>query len=147
MERNSGPRQVFLPHSDSFPNLPLAVMLLQLLLQEETQWSWAIKLQALKTQSLVSMSVAASLRQCTIMHQHLLAPGIAQWCRQILHGSKITCFSLAFSKFSSHRTHPIPVDLLLALEPEQVLREPPESDSQLCVKKHKSIWNRQFQTK
>ena len=41
----------------------------------------------------------------------------------------ISPFSLTFPRFDSHRTNPRIVNLLLALAPEQVLLEPPESES------------------
>ena len=60
------------------------------------------------------------------MHQcHFLGQrGSTRHCATV-----ISPFSLTFSRFDSHRTNPHIVNLLLALAPEQVLLEPPESES------------------
>ena len=60
------------------------------------------------------------------MHQcHFLGQrGSTRHCATV-----ISPFSLTFPRFDSHRTNPRIVNLLLALAPEQVLLEPPESES------------------
>ena len=60
------------------------------------------------------------------MHQcHFLGQrGSTRHCATV-----ISPFSLTFSRFDSHRTNPHIVNLLLALAPEQVLLETPESES------------------
>ena len=76
-----------------------------------------------KTQSSVSLSVFSYIH-ASMPQDFLGQHGSTRHCATV-----ISPFSLTFSRFDSHRTNPRIVNLLLALAPEQVLLEPPESES------------------
>ena len=129
--------------------LPLAVVLLQLLLQRDGRFndhwiSLVFKLRRVghfgglsdrkkklinwltktpKTQSSVSLSVFSYIH-ASMPQDFLGQHGSTRHCATV-----ISPFSLTFSRFDSHRTNPHIVNLLLALAPEQVLLETPESES------------------
>ena len=68
----------------------------------------------------VQQCLATSMHQCHFLGQR----GSTRHCATV-----ISPFSLTFPRFDSHRTNPRIVNLLLALAPEQVLLELPESES------------------
>ena len=76
-----------------------------------------------KTQFSVSLSVFSYIH-ASMPQDFLGQHGSTRHCATV-----ISPFSLTFSRFDSHRTNPHIVNLLLALAPEQVLLEPPESES------------------
>ena len=76
-----------------------------------------------KTQSSVSLSVFSYIH-ASMPQDFLGQHGSTRHCATV-----ISPFSLTFPRFDSHRTNPRIVNLLLALAPEQVLLETPESES------------------
>ena len=76
-----------------------------------------------KTQFSVSLSVFSYIH-ASMPQDFLGQHGSTRHCATV-----ISPFSLTFPRFDSHRTNPRIVNLLLALAPEQVLLEPPESES------------------